>query len=100
MFSATRLFTIDVTELKTWRLKRPAPDLALLPTGPVLSEGQDVDLQLDRCRAEPPLEGVRVAVTRKRRRGDVIDVALEETEAVRRINAKLANQTVTLDFGG
>lgn len=31
-----------------------APDLALLPTGPVLSEGQDVDLQLDRCRAARP----------------------------------------------
>lgn len=29
-------------------------DLALLPEGPVLSEGQDVDLQLDRCRAARP----------------------------------------------
>ena len=27
-------------------------DLALLPEGPVISEGQDVDLQLDRARAE------------------------------------------------
>ena len=31
-----------------------APELALLPTGPQLSEGQDVDLQLDRCRAAKP----------------------------------------------
>ncbi|MEM7508121.1 MAG: ferredoxin:protochlorophyllide reductase (ATP-dependent) subunit N [Pseudomonadota bacterium] len=31
-----------------------AEDLALLPTGPTLSEGQDVDLQLDRCRAARP----------------------------------------------
>jgi hypothetical protein len=38
-------------------------------------------------------------ITRKRRRGDVIDIALEETEAVRRIKAKLANETITLDFG-
>ncbi len=29
-------------------------DLALLPMGPVISEGQDVDLQLDRCRAAKP----------------------------------------------
>ncbi|OWU78181.1 ferredoxin:protochlorophyllide reductase (ATP-dependent) subunit N [Phaeobacter sp. 22II1-1F12B] len=27
------------------------PDLAMIPEGPVLSEGQDVDLQLDRARA-------------------------------------------------
>jgi light-independent protochlorophyllide reductase subunit N len=31
-----------------------APDLHLLPTGTVLSEGQDVDRQLDRCRAARP----------------------------------------------
>ncbi len=31
-----------------------APDLALLPEGPRLSEGQDVDKQLDRCRADRP----------------------------------------------
>ena len=31
-----------------------APELALLPAGPVLSEGQDVDRQLDRCRAARP----------------------------------------------
>jgi light-independent protochlorophyllide reductase subunit N len=30
------------------------PDLDLLPEGPVLSEGQDVDLQLDRARASRP----------------------------------------------
>ncbi|MGB3244931.1 MAG: ferredoxin:protochlorophyllide reductase (ATP-dependent) subunit N [Sulfitobacter sp.] len=30
------------------------PDLDLLPTGPQISEGQDVDLQLDRCRAARP----------------------------------------------
>ncbi len=31
-----------------------APDLDLLPEGPVISEGQDVDLQLDRARAARP----------------------------------------------
>jgi len=31
-----------------------AQDLALLPAGTRLSEGQDVDRQLDRCRDEPP----------------------------------------------
>ncbi|APE45683.1 light-independent protochlorophyllide reductase subunit N (plasmid) [Sulfitobacter alexandrii] len=30
------------------------PDLDLLPQGPQISEGQDVDLQLDRCRAARP----------------------------------------------
>ena len=30
------------------------PDLELLPEGPVISEGQDVDLQLDRCMAARP----------------------------------------------
>ncbi|MEM9249303.1 MAG: ferredoxin:protochlorophyllide reductase (ATP-dependent) subunit N [Pseudomonadota bacterium] len=30
------------------------PDLALLAEGPTISEGQDVDLQLDRCRAARP----------------------------------------------
>lgn len=30
------------------------PDLRLLPQGPTISEGQDVDLQLDRCRAARP----------------------------------------------
>ena len=31
-----------------------APELALLPSGPQISEGQDVDRQLDRCRASQP----------------------------------------------
>ena len=31
-----------------------APDLALLPAGPTLSEGQHVERQLDRCRAARP----------------------------------------------
>jgi light-independent protochlorophyllide reductase subunit N len=31
-----------------------APDLALLPAGTQLSEGQDVDRQLDRCRKSDP----------------------------------------------
>ncbi|MGR3490915.1 MAG: ferredoxin:protochlorophyllide reductase (ATP-dependent) subunit N [Shimia sp.] len=30
------------------------PDLDLIPEGPVISEGQDVDLQLDRARAQRP----------------------------------------------
>jgi light-independent protochlorophyllide reductase subunit N len=30
------------------------PDLDLLPAGPVISEGQDVDLQLDRQKAAAP----------------------------------------------
>jgi light-independent protochlorophyllide reductase subunit N len=30
------------------------PDLALIPAGPVISEGQDVDRQLDRCRTARP----------------------------------------------
>jgi light-independent protochlorophyllide reductase subunit N len=30
------------------------PDLELLPAGPQISEGQDVDLQLDRCREARP----------------------------------------------
>ena len=31
-----------------------APDLEMLPKGPIISEGQDVDLQLDRCREAQP----------------------------------------------
>jgi light-independent protochlorophyllide reductase subunit N len=31
-----------------------SPDLDLLPAGPVISEGQDVELQLDRCKAARP----------------------------------------------
>lgn len=30
------------------------PDLDLLEEGPTLSEGQDVEMQLDRCRAAQP----------------------------------------------
>ena len=30
------------------------PDLAMIPSGPVLSEGQDVERQLDRVRAARP----------------------------------------------
>ena len=30
------------------------PDLAMLPEGPIISEGQDVDSQLDRCRRSKP----------------------------------------------
>jgi light-independent protochlorophyllide reductase subunit N len=30
------------------------PDLDLIPAGPTISEGQDVDLQLDRVRAARP----------------------------------------------
>lgn len=30
------------------------PDLDMIPAGPTLSEGQDVDLQLERCRAARP----------------------------------------------
>lgn len=30
------------------------PDLSLLPKGPIISEGQDVDLQLERCRKARP----------------------------------------------
>ncbi len=31
-----------------------APDLEMLPEGPIISEGQDVDRQLDRCREYKP----------------------------------------------
>ena len=31
-----------------------APDLEMLPEGPIISEGQDVDRQLDRCREAQP----------------------------------------------
>jgi len=31
-----------------------APDLAAIPAGPMISEGQDVDRQLERCRAARP----------------------------------------------
>jgi light-independent protochlorophyllide reductase subunit N len=45
-----------LTEVGTPYLHRShlAPDLALLPAGTSLSEGQDVERQLDRCRALQP----------------------------------------------
>jgi light-independent protochlorophyllide reductase subunit N len=45
-----------LTEVGTPYLHRQhlAPELELLPAGTVLSEGQDVDRQLDRCRAAKP----------------------------------------------
>jgi light-independent protochlorophyllide reductase subunit N len=45
-----------LTEVGTPYLNRQhlARELALLPAGTSLSEGQDVDRQLDRCRAEKP----------------------------------------------
>ena len=45
-----------LTEVGTPYLHRQhlAPELALLPAGTVLSEGQHVDNQLDRCRAARP----------------------------------------------
>jgi light-independent protochlorophyllide reductase subunit N len=45
-----------LTEVGTPFLHREhlAEELALLPAGTFLSEGQDVDRQLDRCRAEAP----------------------------------------------
>jgi light-independent protochlorophyllide reductase subunit N len=45
-----------LTEVGTPYLHRihMAPELALLPSGTRLSEGQDVERQLDRCRADAP----------------------------------------------
>jgi light-independent protochlorophyllide reductase subunit N len=47
---------MTLTEVGTPFLHREhlAEELALLPAGTFLSEGQDVDRQLDRCRAEAP----------------------------------------------
>ncbi len=44
---------VELVEVGTPYLNRQlvGEDVALLPHGPVLSEGQDVDRQLDRCRA-------------------------------------------------
>ena len=44
---------MEAVEIGTPFLHREiaGPDLDLLPEGPVISEGQDVDLQLDRARA-------------------------------------------------
>ena len=47
---------MELTEVGTPYLHRQhlAAELALLPAGTMLSEGQDVDRQLDRCRAAAP----------------------------------------------
>jgi light-independent protochlorophyllide reductase subunit N len=47
---------MELTEVGTPYLHRShlAPDLALLPAGTTLSEGQDLERQLDRCRALQP----------------------------------------------
>jgi light-independent protochlorophyllide reductase subunit N len=47
---------MDLVEVGTPYLHRQhmAPELALLPTGTRISEGQDVDLQLDRCVEDKP----------------------------------------------
>ena len=37
-----------------WHAKHLAPELAMLPEGVAMSEGQDVEQQLDRCRAAQP----------------------------------------------
>lgn len=51
-----RELKVDLTEVGTPYLNRHilADELALLPPGTMLSEGQDVELQLDRCRAQKP----------------------------------------------
>ncbi len=36
---------------------------------------------------------------RKRRRGDAVDMAAEDSEAIKIIKAKLANETVSIDYG-
>ncbi len=52
----SRELGMQLTEVGTPFLHREhmAQELAWLPTGTQLSEGQDVDKQLDRCRAERP----------------------------------------------
>ncbi|MBM7068604.1 ferredoxin:protochlorophyllide reductase (ATP-dependent) subunit N [Actibacterium sp. 188UL27-1] len=52
----TRECGMEAVEIGTPYLHKDlcGPDLALIAEGPVLSEGQDVDLQLDRCRANRP----------------------------------------------
>jgi light-independent protochlorophyllide reductase subunit N len=47
---------MQLTEVGTPFLHREhlAQELAWLPAGTMLSEGQDVDRQLDRCRANAP----------------------------------------------
>lgn len=53
---AARELGMQLVEVGTPYLHREhlAPELALLPAGTQLSEGQDVDRQLDRCRAARP----------------------------------------------
>ena len=52
----SRELGMQLVEVGTPYLHRQhlAPELALLPSGTALSEGQDVDRQLDRCRAARP----------------------------------------------
>jgi light-independent protochlorophyllide reductase subunit N len=52
----SRELGMELSEVGTPYLHRQhlAEELALLPTGTVLSEGQDVEKQLDRCRAAQP----------------------------------------------
>ncbi len=52
----SRELGMTLTEVGTPYLHRDhlSHELALLPSGTVLSEGQDVDKQLDRCRAQSP----------------------------------------------
>ena len=52
----SRELSMVLVEVGTPYLHRPhlAPELALLPAGTLISEGQDVDRQLDRCRAARP----------------------------------------------
>jgi light-independent protochlorophyllide reductase subunit N len=52
----SRELSMRLAEVGTPYLHRQhlAPELALLPAGTMLSEGQDVDRQLDRCRAAKP----------------------------------------------
>jgi light-independent protochlorophyllide reductase subunit N len=51
-----RELAVDLIEVGTPYLDRRqlGPELALLPAGTVLSEGQDVERQLDRCRLAKP----------------------------------------------
>jgi len=52
----SRELGMELAEVGTPYLNRQliAPELALLPTGTRLSEGQDLERQLDRCRADRP----------------------------------------------
>jgi light-independent protochlorophyllide reductase subunit N len=52
----SRELSMNLVEVGTPYLHRPhlAAELALLPAGTAISEGQDIDRQLDRCRAARP----------------------------------------------